>query len=203
MAADSWEERYTAAGNLFGEQPSELLVENQSRLQRGTRALAVGDGEGRNGVWLAEHGLIVDSLDISPTALARAEALALRRRVSVTTICTDMLAWQWPDASYDLIVAIFVHLPHNERGEVHRHMRAALRPGGLLLIEAFHLDQLGMESGGPPRADLLYTLEELREDFRDLEILSCKQVSTDVELAGVWQGKGAAVHFVARSPTAP
>jgi 2-polyprenyl-3-methyl-5-hydroxy-6-metoxy-1,4-benzoquinol methylase len=198
MSTESWEERYSSAERLFSDRPSELLVTQRALLSPGMRALAIADGEGRNGVWLAEQGLIVDAVDLSATALTRARARAAEHGVSLTTTCADILEWAWTDAAYDVIVDIFLHLPRAERQGLHHRIRSALRPGGLMFLEGFHRDQLEMESGGPRDPDQLYTLEELREDFEGLEILQACIAPTEVERAGVFQGPGVCVQFVAR-----
>jgi len=195
-----WEQRYAEAARLFGDSPSELLLAERQRLQAGMTALAAGDGEGRNGVWLAEQGLQVLSIDISATALQRARALADRREVVIETLCTDLLQWSWPTARFDLVTSIFLHLPGPMQRDVHHSMWQALRPGGLLLIEGFHVDQVKLDSGGPSDPALLLSETVLHEDFPEAEILRLEQVPTRVEIAGVYQGEGAAIHCVARRP---
>ena len=198
MSTGSWEERYSSAERLFGDQPSELLLAQRALLRPGMRALAIADGEGRNGVWLAEQGLIVAAVDLSATALTRARARAAEHGVSLTTTCADIFEWTWSDTAYDVIVDIFLHLPRAARQRLHQRIRSALRPGGLVFLEGFHRDQLGMDSGGPRDPDQLYTLEELREDFDGLEILQARIAPTEVEQAGIRQGPGVCVQFVAR-----
>lgn len=198
MSSTQWDERYSASDNLFGDKPSPLLLKHRSLLHPGMEVLAIGDGEGRNGVWLAEQGLHVLSVDISPVALARAEARAADRGVEVATLCVDVLEWDWPIAAFDLVVCVFVHFPQQTRPLVHRAMQHALKPGGLLMLEAFHRDQIGLDSGGPSDPSLLYTLHELEHAFVDCRILTLEQCETDVEIDGICQGKGAVVHLVAR-----
>lgn len=194
-----WEQRYAASTDLFGASPpSPLLVAHRHLLTPGSAALAVGDGEGRNGVWLAAQGLEVLSVDISPTALARARALARAQGLALEAREVDILEWDWPVAAFDLVVYIFVHLPEGERRRVHRAMAAALRPGGYLMLECFHRDQLDRDTGGPPYPELLYSEEELRQDFADMEILRLRQVETEVRKEGEYLGQGAAVHLVGR-----
>lgn len=196
----TWDERYTASRNLFGDDPSPLLREFRPCFLAGMQALAIGDGEGRNGVWLARQGLEVLSIDLSTVALERARRRAQDAGVTLRTLQADILAWEWPDGAYDLITLIFVHLPPEQRQRLHRSMRRALKPGGLIVIEAFHRDQVERGSGGPSDPDLLYTLAEVERDFSGFEILRSTQSETDVVLDGIPQGKGSAVHFVARRP---
>ena len=193
-----WDERYAACPDLFGDQPSPLLLEYQSHFLAGMSALAVGDGEGRNGVWLARRGLEVLSLDLSAVALERARRRAAAAGVALRTLCTDALSWEWPPAAFDLVTLVFVHLPAAQRRRLHAAILHTLRPGGLFLLEAFHRHQVDCDSGGPQDPDLLYGLDEIARDFADLVPLKLAQVQTQVVLAGEPRGAGAAVHFVGR-----
>jgi 2-polyprenyl-3-methyl-5-hydroxy-6-metoxy-1,4-benzoquinol methylase len=71
--------------------------------------LAVADGEGRNGVWLAEQGLDVLSIDFSPLAQAKARALAIEMGVSVNFEIADVHRWNYPEAEFDVVVEIFTN----------------------------------------------------------------------------------------------
>lgn len=202
-AVTDWEARYGEVPNLFGDRPSDLLVREAARIVPGARALVIGDGEGRNGVWLAGRGARVLSTDVSPTALTRAHERALEAGVPLMTLCVDALDWAWPQAYFDLVVLIFVHFPPAARRQVYGSMIAALRPGGLAMVEVFHRDQAARDSGGPSDPALLGTVEELREAFASCELLRLERVVTDVEQAGVCQGQGDALHLVARKPSQP
>ncbi|HHH36962.1 MAG TPA: class I SAM-dependent methyltransferase [Gammaproteobacteria bacterium] len=194
-----WEARYRQAPCLFGDDPSPLLTGHAQLLQPGGHALAVGDGEGRNGVWLARRGLEVLSLDLSATALARARKRARQAGVTLTTCCSDALAWRWPEHVFDVVTLIFVHLPPAQRHRLHRLMAKSLRPGGLVFIEAYHRRQRDCASGGPADPDLLYTEAVLRRDFAGLEILKLEEAATRVVVEGEDRGEGRVVHFIAQA----
>ncbi len=89
---ERWEGRFAAPGYVFGEAPNAFLAAQAARLPASGRTLAVADGEGRNGVWLAERGLDVVSMDFSPTAQAKARRLAASRGVTITTELADIAA---------------------------------------------------------------------------------------------------------------
>src|SRR5258708_38393693 len=82
---ERWETRFAGDDYVFGTEPNAFLKKQASRLARGQRALALADGEGRNGVWLAERGLSVLSGDFSPRARAKAGLLARRPGVGART----------------------------------------------------------------------------------------------------------------------
>jgi SAM-dependent methyltransferase len=169
-----WDARYAAEDYLFGTGPNEYLRSQAHRLVPAQRALAVGDGEGRNAVWLAAQGLDVTLVDISPVGLEKAQRLARVHGCRIRTIAADLTTWDWPQAEFDLAVEIFVHVPVADRRTIHRAMAASLKPGGLALVEAFQKGQADRSSGGPRTAPLLYDAPALAEDFaalRTLELL--------------------------------
>src|SRR5215469_15955947 len=104
---ERWEKRFSATDYVFGTEPNVFLKSQAAALPKSGAALAVADGEGRNGVWLAERGLDVLSIDWSPSALDKARALAKQRRVSLRTAQVDLTQYEWPAAAFDVIVAIF------------------------------------------------------------------------------------------------
>jgi SAM-dependent methyltransferase len=183
---DFWNARYTEAGFAYGEAANVYLAAVAERIKPRGRVLVPGDGEGRNGVWLAQQGFAVTTVDISEVGCAKAAALASRHGVAMDVLCADLAAWKWPVGSFDAVVSIFLHLPPQIRPTLHGRMRDALTPAGVLIIEAFAPEHLPLRLknpsvGGPDQADMLYSLETLRADFAPLQALIFEQV--DIELA--------------------
>ena len=166
-----WDERYQTTEYIFGDQPCQWLIMNQHRLPQSGKALALGDGEGRNGVFLAELGFEVTSVDLSEVGLNKARDLARKRGVTIQTVQADLEHYEIETESQDLIVSIYCHLPDAIRKLVHERAEVALKPGGLFILEAFHHSQLKYQSGGPKTTDLLYDLDALLDDFQTLQIL--------------------------------
>src|SRR5580704_5421221 len=103
---ERWETRYATPDYAFGKAPNYFLESCKPLLPRSGRALAVADGEGRNGVWLAEQGLDVVSIDFSPAAQTKARALAVERGVKVDVRRVDVHAWDYPQAAFDVVAEI-------------------------------------------------------------------------------------------------
>jgi len=160
-----WDQAFDIAGYKYGTQPNAFLREQAHRLPAHGQVLVPGDGEGRNGVWLATQGHTVLSVDGSAVGLAKARALAQQQGVPLATEQADLAAWAPAPGSYDAVVLTYVHFPSAQRAAIHQRLQQALRPGGWLLLEAFHPLQLQHTSGGPKDPDMLYTLEQLRGDF--------------------------------------
>lgn len=172
MAENIWDERYAGEDYHFGTAPNDFLTSQHALLKPGMRCLAVADGEGRNGVWLAEQGLQVVAMDSSPVATAKARKLAQEHGVKVEFEVADVLGWECGEASYDVVVAIFIQfLSPEQRGSVFARLKRALKPGGLFLLQGYTPRQLDFRSGGPSQADNLYSEPVLRSAFADMQIL--------------------------------
>ena len=199
-----WDERYKGEDFAFGTTPNEFLVSQAKHLRPGLRALAPGDGEGRNGVWLAEQGLIVDTVDVSPLGVAKARKLAQERGVEINATLADLLTWAWPRDAYDIVAALYIHFFDSDRPRIHRAMLDALKPGGILILEAFRPEQLELQkihrSGGPKTADMLYSKAKLAEDFTGLPILRLEEAVVELAEGHRHSGKAAIIRAVVQKP---
>ena len=170
-----WESRFASPEYAFGKQPNYFLAACRQLLPRKGRVLAVADGEARNGVWLAEQGLDVLSLDFSPSAQAKGKALAKERGVSLTFELADVHLWPYPDEAFDVVVEIFTQFSTPaERALKWAGMRRTLKPGGLLIMQGYTPKQLQYGTGGPKEIENLYTrpmLEAGFAGFKDMRIV--------------------------------
>ncbi len=196
MSREFWDSRFAEKGYAYGTEPNGFLVSQKRYLKAGTKALAVADGEGRNGVWLAQQGLDVLSVDQSVVGLAKARELAAQRGVSIRTEQTDLTTWKWPENEFDVVVAIYIHFPPAVRAPMHARMVAALKPGGVLILEAFTPKQLEYKTGGPQDPAMLYTMEMLQKDFGAGERLLLEEVITGLNEGPYHRGQAAVVRLV-------
>jgi len=172
VSAGFWDSVYAESHYVFGTAPNVFLAAQRSLLKPGQRALAVADGEGRNGVWLAEQGLDVLSVEYSVPAVEKAKRLAQERGVSLVFEVADVLDWGWPQQAYDVVAAIFVQFATPEqRTRLFAHMQAALKPGGLLILQGYTPKQIEYKTGGPSAVENMYTEDLLRASFVDMKIL--------------------------------
>jgi cyclopropane fatty-acyl-phospholipid synthase-like methyltransferase len=195
---ERWENRFSRAAYEFGEEPAVFLTKHAHRLPKTGRALAVSDGEGRNGVWLARQGLTVTSMDFSPAAQAKARTLAVKHGVSITTELADILTYVWPTETYDVIAAIFFQfLGPADRHRVFRHIRNALMPGGLLLMTGYTPKQLVYGTGGPKAVENLYTRELLRQEFAGFSKVEIDEYEAVLAEGAGHSGMSAVIDMVA------
>ena len=196
---ERWQSRFAASEYIFGTAPNAFLRSQAHRLPARGTALAVADGEGRNGVWLAEQGLDVSSFDFSPNAIAKAQALAESRGVTVKTECAEVSAFAWPSAAFDVIVAIFVQfVGPSERKRMFADIRQALKPGGLLLMQGYRPEQLVYKTGGPSQVENLYTRALLEAEFAGMAELEISEHDSLVQEGTRHNGMAALIDLVAR-----
>jgi cyclopropane fatty-acyl-phospholipid synthase-like methyltransferase len=197
-----WSGRYADAGEeyLFGTAPNKFLAAQRNRLRPGMTALSVADGEGRNSVFLAEEGLAVTAVEISPVGLHKARRLAASRHVAVDFVLGDVLQWRAPEP-FDVVAAIFVQfVGPAERELLFERIRAAVKPGGLLLMQGYTPRQLEYRTGGPSAAENLYTPALLRATFGDWEILELREHEDVLDEGAGHKGRSALIDLIARKP---
>jgi len=193
-----WNTRFASEDYVFGTAPNAFLA-SQRRLLKSGRALAIADGEGRNGVWLARQGLDVLSVDFSSVALAKALKLAAEAGVTLQTECTDLAAWNWGPPRFDVVAAIFIQFASPPlRDLIFQRMKDVLKPGGLLLLEGYRPEQLGYKTGGPSRLENLYTAPMLREAFGDMTIIHLAEYDEDISEGTGHKGMSALIDLVAQ-----
>ncbi len=193
-----WDERFAQAEPVYGEHPNAYLRAQSRRLIPGCKILVPGDGYGRNGIWLAAQGFRVSTVDVSPVGVERARKSAQAAGLTMSIEEADLATWNWPVGDFDAVASIFLHLPPDLRPQIHTQMLTALKPGGLLIIEAFTPAQLQHSSGGPKQAELLYTAEILQKDFATAEVLELLEVEVVLDEGRLHRGRAAVVQGVFR-----
>lgn len=196
-----WNERYATEDYVFGREPALFIKNHTQWLKPGQRALSVADGEGRNGVFVAEQGLDVVSLDSSPNAQEKAKKLARERGVALEFALSDVGAWDWPEAAFDVVVAIFIQFyGPEERARLFERLKRAVKPGGLILLHGYTPKQLEYRTGGPPFLENLYTPEILSAAFKDFKIHELRDYEAELDEGMGHSGMSALIDLVAQRP---
>jgi SAM-dependent methyltransferase len=195
----SWDERYSKEGWAFGTEPNDFLRLEANRIPKG-QVLCLGEGEGRNSVFLAEQGYEVVGVDRSQVGLDKAQALAQERGVFVETVVSAVEDFDLAEGEWEGIVSIFFHLPSELRRRIHRSVVRGLAPGGILILEAYTIRQLEFGTGGPSDPDKLMSLDLLRDELEGLDFLVAREVERDVHEGEYHRGTGSVVQVVALRP---
>jgi SAM-dependent methyltransferase len=198
MNPSFWDNRYAVDDFVFGTAPNEFLRECAERIPAGP-VLCLGEGEGRNAVFLAGRGHAVTAVDQSTVGLAKARELAAAQGVSLTTTVADLQDYAITPCAWAGIVSIFLHLPPPLRRQVHAAVAAGLLPGGVFILEAYTPAQVQHRTGGPVNTpDLLMSLAQLRVDLAGLGFEIARELERDVIEGTGHTGHAAVVQVLAR-----
>lgn len=179
MSREHWDERYEAGDLPWNADPNEFLVEELGQATPG-RALDLACGRGRNSVWLAGKGWTVTGVDFSRVGLEIARQLAADRGVEVSWLEADIVDWEPPPASFDLVMVMYLHLPAGQRRRVLGHAQSALARGGALLVVGHDLVNLTEGTGGPRDPAVLCGPDEVVADIAGLRIERAERVERTV-----------------------
>lgn len=191
-----WDEMYADEAYVYGTEPNAFLAQYAALLAG--PVLSVAEGEGRNAVYLATQGLDVLGVDQSETGLAKARRLAAARGVRIRTEAADLASYAPPPATFGSLVSIYAHMPSQIRKRLHHAAESALRPGGIVLLEAYRHEQLGRGTGGPDDPDMFMALADLEREFPHCDILLSREIERDVTEGVFHTGMACVVQFIAR-----
>jgi SAM-dependent methyltransferase len=198
---ERWEARYAVPEYAFGKEPNYFLQSCRGLLPASGRALAISDGEGRNGVWLAKQGLDVLSLDFSPSAQRKARALATERHVDVTFAQVDVHTWDYPETAFDVVVEIFTQFSSPaERTLKWAGMGRTLKSGGLLILQGYTPKQLEYGTGGPKQIENLYTRAMIEREFLGFHELRIVEEEREIHEGTSHGGMSAVINLTGRKP---
>ncbi len=195
----TWNARYASEDWFYGREPNAYLRDKAALLAPGGRVLCVADGEGRNSVWLAQQGFEVQAFDLADVAVAKARRLAAEAGVAVEHHVAGFDDWAWQTAAFDAVVAIFIQFADPAmRARQFAQMQAALKPGGLLVLQGYTPRQLELKTGGPGVLSHLYTAEGLRDAFAAMEIVELVEYEAMLDEGARHSGLSALAGLVAR-----
>jgi len=195
-----WDERYREEGFAYGKKPNEFLVEFARVFPKGGKILSLGEGEGRNAIYLAARGHFVTALDRSAVGLLKAQERARQEGLSVATVTADLADYDLGREAWDGILSIWCHLPPTLRRTVHAKVVEALKPGGILLLEAYGPRQLEFHTGGPQSPDHLADLAALRMELKGLEWIHAEEIEREVQEGKHHNGPSAVVQLIGKKP---
>jgi 2-polyprenyl-3-methyl-5-hydroxy-6-metoxy-1,4-benzoquinol methylase len=192
-----WDERYSQAEYIYGKEPNLFLKEMLNTVEPGTLLLP-GEGEGRNAVYAAGMGWQVDAFDSSMEAQKKAQKLAYDKNVKINYTLSDLKTFNYHANHYDAIGLIYIHMAPQLRKEMHHKIIESLKPGGILILEAFSKEQLEYSSGGPKDKEMLFDIEDIKDDFSKLSIEILKKEVVELNEGMGHSGLGSVIRFVGR-----
>jgi SAM-dependent methyltransferase len=183
MDSRGWDRRYATSELVWTAEPNRFLVAEVADLPAGS-ALDLACGEGRNAVWLAQHGWDVTGVDFSGVGLDKAQALAEQRRVLVHLLREDLREYAPPAAAFDLVAVLYLHLAFPAMRAILRRAAAAVAPGGTMLVVGHDPTNIEHGHGGPQDRAILMDPDDIAPALDGLLIERAERVRRPVATAG-------------------
>ncbi|MBL7992813.1 MAG: class I SAM-dependent methyltransferase [Candidatus Kapabacteria bacterium] len=199
---EKWDDRYSRKEFAYGEKPNAYLREQLRSIPSGT-ILFPAEGEGRNAVYAATLGWTVFAFDLTIEGKKKALQLADKHQVEVKYDVGEFQSLSYKANQFDAIALIYAHFPASSKSSYHKILTTYLRPGGMLIFEAFskkHMDYMRQDEtmGGPKEIEMLFSLEEIASDFHNFDILELVEQEVELQEGLFHNGKGSVVRFVGR-----
>lgn len=191
-----WNERYSIEEYVYGTAPNAYFKQELEKLSPG-RILMPGEGEGRNAVFAATHGWDVTAFDNSTEGKRKAEKLAEQNDVQINYQLSDYESFQSEPNEFDCIGLIYTHMPSSKRKEYHQKLTSFLKPGGILIMESFSKKQINYNTGGPKDIGMLFSREELQNDFNGFTKMSITETGIDLDEGPFHRGKASVIRVYA------
>ena len=190
-----WDERYSSNEYVYGKEPNSFFAEQLSELEPGL-ILLPAEGEGRNAVFAASLGWQVHAFDTSTVARDKALNLAAENNLNILYAITAAEDFDPGKYRYDAIGLVFTHFERNFRRKFFNILQESLAPGGRIIMEAFDKKQINLTTGGPKELSLLYSVDEVAEDFKRLETIHLSQYTRKLEEGNGHNGISEVVRYV-------
>ncbi len=188
LEVERWNRILTAEKPTFNTAPNAFLVEMAKGRKPG-KALDVGMGQGRNAIWLAQQGWETTGFDPAERAVAAADAMAQKLGITLYTQVAGAEQFDFGRNRWDLILLSYVG-----GREFKDRIMQALRPGGIVVVEAFHRDATkGRSIGG----GVVFDTAELPLLFKDLRVVRYQE---PLSIADFGQTRVRVVQFCAEKP---
>ena len=195
---DFWNERYAEKEYAYGIHPNQFLADSILKLPKHGKILFPAEGEGRNAVYAAKNGFEVTAFDLSSVGKKKADKLANDNDVKIDYEVGKLEDLNFDEASFDGVVLIYAHFPKTIRKALHQQILRLVKPNGVIVFEAFSKEQLDYPSGGPKDVAMLFSEEEVKEEFENVDFDFIKTEIIELNEGAFHQGKGSVVRFIGK-----
>lgn len=180
-----WNKRYGSEEYIYGKKPNVYFASKLKKMDPGSILLAA-EGEGRNAVFAAKNGWNATAFDLSESGRKKAGELAKQNNVAIDYHISEAGNFEFQKDYFDALALIYAHFHSDVRREYHRKLSLYLKKDGMLILEAFsksHIENQknNKNAGGPQNPEMLYSLEDLKEDFNNFQFLEIEEEVTNLE----------------------
>jgi SAM-dependent methyltransferase len=196
-----WNARYKESDYAYGKAPNLFFKEVLDTYKLAGSMLLPAEGEGRNAVYAASKNLDVTAFDISEDGQKKAEKLARENHVKIDYQVGDFYELPLVNQQYDNAALIYAHFPPSIRSAYYKKVNELLKPGGMLILEGFSKNHLQYQIsnpniGGPKDEPFLLSLEEIKSDFGNFEIIKLVEEEVSLNEGKYHVGTGAVIRFI-------
>lgn len=193
-----WDKRYAEKEMAYGKEPNVFFASQIVKLKVG-KILLPAEGEGRNAIHSAKLGWQVSAFDISNEGKQKAKKLALNNKVNIDYFVGGFDKINYTKESFDCIALIYAHFPPHLRSEYHQILDSYLKKEGIIILEGFGKKQMEHpKSGGPKNEDMLFSIEEIKKDFSNYEIIDLSEKDITLDEGQYHKGKSSVIRFVGK-----
>ena len=197
-----WNNRYADTAMAYGKEPNIFFKNQLAKLETG-KILLPAEGEGRNAVYSATSDWEVSAFDISEEGKKKAAIFAEQSNVSIDYKIGGFDEVIYAEEAFDCIGLIYAHFPAHLKSGYHKTLDTYLRKGGIVIFEGFSKNHLANntenpKAGGPKKAEMLFSIEEIKQDFSNYEIIELSEQEINLSEGLYHNGKSSVIRFVGR-----
>ncbi len=198
-----WDARYSTSEFIYGKEPNLFFKDTIDNLNATGKILLPAEGEGRNAIYAAKKGFSVSAFDFSSEAQKKAIRFAQSENVQIHYEVGEINDLNLKSESFDAAALIYAHFPPHIRKHVHGEVTKMIKPGGLVILEAFSKSNLknrlkNPSSGGPDRLELLFSKEDLELDFQNFDILKLEEIEIALNEGKLHTSSSRVIRFIAK-----
>jgi cyclopropane fatty-acyl-phospholipid synthase-like methyltransferase len=196
LKSNFWDERYSSKEYVYGVEPNQFFKQVLDKIPIPGKLLLPGEGEGRNAVYAAKMGWHVDAFDQSSAGNLKALKLAKANNVTINYSIVDLAKFTPQKNFYNYAAIIFVHFNSEERKSFHKIIIDSLKPGGKIILELFSKNQFEKSSGGPQDLEMLYTFDEIKNDFAEMKTILIEEKNILLNEGDKHNGDASVIRYV-------
>lgn len=200
---EMWNTRYASDEFAYGKAPNQFFKDTLDRLNLSGTILLPAEGEGRNAVYAAQKGLSVTAFDISVQGRNKALKLAEENNVEIRYEVSEISELNLGEHLFDAAALIYAHLPPPLRSNLHQEVARRIKPGGFVILEGFSKSNLEIREknpgiGGPNRLEMLFSKEEIHQEFGDLEVVELQEAQVELNEGEGHNGVGSVIRYIGK-----
>lgn len=197
---EMWDDRYRSETFAYGKEPNRFLEESLSKYNVTGNILFPAEGEGRNAVYAAKQGLDVTAFDISHEGKTKALQLASANNVQIEYKVGDFITMDFKN-TFDSAALIYAHFPPPILPTYHKKIGNLIKVGGTIILEGFSKGHLPLREanpkvGGPNKIEMLFSVDSIKNDFPDFEIIQLEEVEIELNEGEYHNGRGKVIRFI-------